>query len=327
MDASARDAEASAAPAEASVRDVAAEASRDATAAPALLSETGLYRDTANGVLAPGVRAYEPQGVLWADGATKRRWVYLPPDTSIDTSDMDGWVYPVGTRLWKEFSVDGTRLETRLLVKVGEALWTLVAYSWKADQSDAVAAPDGVPNAAGTDHDIPSSTDCQRCHGGLPDSVLGFTAVQLSHAGDGVTLDTLVREGRLTKSPASPLVVPGNDATAAALRYLHANCGQCHNARSLVTQQTGVNFWLTVSTLARVERTAAYRSAVSDVRRGLDGSTILSRMRHRGNGQMPPLATKHVDEDGTAAVEAWLRTLAPSTEAGLRDASRDAQAE
>jgi mono/diheme cytochrome c family protein len=66
---------------------------------------------------------------------------------------------------------------------------------------------------------------------------------------------------------------------------------------------------------------------VSDVRRGLDGSTILSRMRHRGNGQMPPLATKHVDEDGTAAVEAWLRTLAPSAEAGRGDASKDAQAD
>jgi mono/diheme cytochrome c family protein len=310
--------------AEASVRDVSVEASHDATA-PALLSETGLYGDAANGVLAPDVLAYEPQGVLWADGATKRRWVYLPPGTRIDTSDMDGWVYPVGTKLWKEFSVDGARIETRLIVKVSATSWTLVSYRWNADQSDAVAVPDGVENAAGTDHDIPSSADCQRCHGGLPDSVLGFTAVQLSHAGNGVTLSTLMSDGRLTKSPASPLVVPGDDTAATALRYLHANCGQCHNARSMVTQQTGVNLWLTVSTLGSVERTPAYRSAVNDVRHGLAGSVILARMRHRGNGQMPPLATKHVDEDGTAAVEAWLRALVPSGDAAVADASKDAQ--
>src|SRR6185295_13542467 len=136
---------------DASVRDAAAEASRDATAAPELLSETGLYRDTMSGVIAGGVLPYEPAGVLWADGATKRRWVYLPPDTRIDSSDMDSWVYPVGTKLWKEFSVGGERLETRLIVKVDATSWTLVSYRWNDDQSDAVAVPDGVPDAAGTD--------------------------------------------------------------------------------------------------------------------------------------------------------------------------------
>lgn len=292
----------------------------DATTPPARLSESGLYADIANGVLAPGVADYEPQGVLWADAAEKRRWVYLPPGARIDTSNMDDWVYPVGTRLWKEFVVDGQRVETRLIAKVAEASWVLVAYRWNADQSDAEAVPDGEENVAGTDHDIPSSSDCQRCHGGLPDSVLGFSAVQLSHDGKGVTLGTLMREGRLTVPPATAFVVPGDDTERTALLYLHANCGQCHNGRSLFTQQTGVNYWLTVSTLGSVDRTAAYRSALRDVRRGLDGSVMLTRMRHRGNGQMPPLATKHVDEEGVAAVAAWLLSLAPSVDAGIADA-------
>ena len=42
-------------------------------------------------LLAP---AYE----LWSDGALKRRWIRLPPDGRIDTSDMDSWVFPIGTQ-------------------------------------------------------------------------------------------------------------------------------------------------------------------------------------------------------------------------------------
>ena len=87
-----------------------------------LLSATGLYVDTKKGDLAPDVREYQPQYTLWSDGATKRRWLYLPPGTKIDTSDMDFWLYPVGTKAWKEFSRDGKRLETRLMhKKIGRA--------------------------------------------------------------------------------------------------------------------------------------------------------------------------------------------------------------
>src|SRR5687767_10734632 len=86
---------------------------------PETLADTGLYSDFESEVLAPGVVEYAVSWELWADGATKRRFVLLPEGETIDSSDMDFWTMPVGTRIWKEFSVDGTRVETRLLWKRG----------------------------------------------------------------------------------------------------------------------------------------------------------------------------------------------------------------
>ena len=53
--------------------------------APALLSETGLYEASRPGAIARGVRQFSPQYPLWTDGASKARWIYLPPGTAIDT--------------------------------------------------------------------------------------------------------------------------------------------------------------------------------------------------------------------------------------------------
>src|SRR5688572_2248112 len=70
--------------------------------APSLLSETGLYLSDMT-TLGPGVRPFEPGHELWSDAAEKKRWIALPEGEAIDTSDMDYWDYPIGTRLWKEF--------------------------------------------------------------------------------------------------------------------------------------------------------------------------------------------------------------------------------
>src|SRR6187551_3736871 len=109
---------------------------------PSLLSETGLFAG-ADETLEEGVFAFTPQFELWSDGADKRRWIWLPPDTQIDSSDMDAWVFPHGTKLWKEFSRDGVRVETRLIQKSATGSWSMVAYQWRADLSDAEAVPDG----------------------------------------------------------------------------------------------------------------------------------------------------------------------------------------
>src|SRR5262245_50772585 len=79
------------------------------------LSEEDLYVDFAARTLNPALLEYEPRFALWSDGASKRRWIELPPDTTIDDTDPDHWVFPVGTRFWKEFRTPtGALLETRL---------------------------------------------------------------------------------------------------------------------------------------------------------------------------------------------------------------------
>ena len=115
---------------------------------PPLLSQTGLYADAASGRVAADVLPYAPQYPLWSDGAVKRRWVRLPPGTAVDGSRPEGWVFPAGTRFWKEFSF-GRRVETRFLEKQADGSWTYASYIWGEDGRDAALAPErGVPGAA-----------------------------------------------------------------------------------------------------------------------------------------------------------------------------------
>lgn len=289
---------------------------------PMRLSDTGLYTDVVAETLADGVRAYAPRFPLWSDGAVKRRWVYLPPGSTIDTADMDFWRFPVGTKLWKEFVRDGVRVETRLLMKTAPDAWFMMAYAWLPDGSDAIATPYGQPDALGTDHDIPSVSDCDKCHGRVPDVALGFSALQLDHADAGVSLTQLAADGLITDPPAAPLVVPGDATAAAALGYLHANCGTCHNDTSDVSVEHGLRLYLTVGALGAVKDTPAYTTAVGvapvHAIAGVtaliepgnpEASAVHARMATRGPIRMPPIASEVVDGDGLAAVDAWIASL------------------
>ncbi len=70
---------------------------------PMKLSQTGLYADFAARTLSPGVISFVPRYQLWSDGADKQRYLLLPPGSTIDTTEMDHWVFPIGTKAWKEF--------------------------------------------------------------------------------------------------------------------------------------------------------------------------------------------------------------------------------
>ena len=136
---------------------------------PPALRDTGLYADFDTLVVDPRHLAFAPQYPLWTDGASKRRWISLPPGTAIDASDPDAWVFPPGTRFWKEFSFAGRRVETRLLERLTDGQWRYAAYEWSADGRDARLAPGQGRRAAfplgdGKAHAIPSVSDCRVCH-------------------------------------------------------------------------------------------------------------------------------------------------------------------
>src|SRR5512143_1473328 len=82
---------------------------------PAHLSQTGLYTDFRAKTLAPGFIEFVPANVLWSDGAVKHRWYKLPAGATIDSTDMNHWKAPVGTKFSKKVSRDGKRVETRLI--------------------------------------------------------------------------------------------------------------------------------------------------------------------------------------------------------------------
>jgi hypothetical protein len=290
---------------------------------PRRLSATGLYNDAAGHQLAADVAAYTPQFPLWSDGADKQRWIRLPPGRQIDTSDMDEWVFPEGTRIWKQFSVSGVRIETRLVEKRGptDDDWVPQSYVWDAEEADAVAAPLGESDARGTGHDVPAAGECFACHAGRRSFVLGFSAIQLAQpAGPGeLDLDGLIQHGQLTAPPDSAPIVPGTDIERTALGYLHANCSHCHNrarpARDgprCFDPENRYDFSLAVGELGATADTATYRTVVgAAIEPGdPDGSDAVRLMSQRGFlRQMPPLATAKVDTAAVANLRIWIEGL------------------
>jgi hypothetical protein len=304
------------------------------TRLPCALSQTGLY--AADMVtLAEGVHPYAPRFELWSDGALKKRWIALPPSSKIDTSDMDYWTFPVGTKLWKEFARDGVRVETRLIEKQASGSWYTVAYQWRSDQKEANAVPNGVVDASGTTHDIPDSDQCLTCHSQIPDKVLGFSAIQLSHDARQPAdprewnLDTLIADGLLTQPPPASLDVPGTDLDQRFFGYLHANCGHCHNPKGTANLQTGLDMWFKVAdATGPVTAASVYKAILDTDIAWLDGehpdapkrvapgslpnSAIYQRFIKKGEAwSMPPLGTEIVDPTAKKLMEDWIATASP----------------
>ena len=294
----------------------------------------GLYEDGSCTVLAAGLRAYEPQFELWTDGATKERHIFIPDGLQIDTTNPDNWVYPVGTRIYKTFSLDGMRLETRLLEKtragVGVGSWSPTVYAWNMAQNSVTdvtnAAPAELENVLGTTHDIPDGRTCLRCHLGRDghDMVNGFSAFQINYDGAGVSYQDLLDDGDIANAfPAADAVAPGDATAIAGLGYLHANCGYCHRpGGDPAAEGTGFFMRLEVGASATVEATTAYRTGVNTPGRNFGdalcrfmpgnptNSTAVHRMSSREIGiLMPPLATEVAHPAGIAEVSAWVNGL------------------
>ncbi len=259
---------------------------------PPTLFGTGLCVDEACTQIGSGIFEYsplDPQYVLFADlTAAKKRWIYLPPGTQIDTSDMNHWVFPLGTKIWKEFDIDGVRVETRYISKIADnedmtpSPCFYVPYQWNSmlggdtQGNMATAVTSGVTDANGTTHDIPSRSNCKSCHEDMvPGRVLGFSALSLDypHAGSGsgsaaplLNLDDVIALGWLSvappgaSSPHYPLPADANGSDILALEYAHANCGECHNATSPVSQQVSINLRMDVTQLASTADTGLYKA-------------------------------------------------------------------
>jgi hypothetical protein len=282
---------------------------------PTRLSETGLYTDIVAKQLASRLVEFVPANVLWSDGADKRRWYQLPAGTTIDSSEMNHWRLPIGTKLFKEFALGGKRLETRLIWRVAdtgnrEADTLVGSFVWNEGETEAVLAKDGAQDIRGTQHDAPSQDTCWRCHLGERGHALGLSALQL---------------GDVSALPLSSQPPAGTTYAApnAALGYLHANCGHCHNPnggawvdshmvlrldveeRDAATTQA-VQTTVGVALEQWIGRGYTYRIVAGDP----DQSAAFYRMTQRTmQVQMPPLATERTDDIGVELVRAWIQSL------------------
>ncbi len=306
-------------------------------ATPEDLRCTGLYSDFASKALSPDAKPYTPGFALWSDAAEKSRFLYLPPQTQIDTTDMDEWKFPIGTKVWKEFRLNGKRIETRLFYKQTAAKWVWTTYRWTDDESRAPRLTTGEENVMGA-YDIPDQIACDKCHRGRRDKLLGLEAIALgSPSAQGITLASLVAENKLSKPPAQTQIAVPEDATgkaAAAIGYLHMNCGvSCHiNASYVEGSESGLFMRLSATQLlaggVQVKDLDVYKTAVDVavthqrhftyaqkgyflIKPGDSSKSLvvaLSALRD-GKEQMPPIGSRLADDQGVAAMKAWIDAL------------------
>ena len=305
---------------------------------PDSLSCTGLYSDTAAREVASDVMAYAPALRLWSDGLDKARYLFLPKGTKIDASDPSGWRFPVGTRLWKEFLEPGTDtpVETRIFYKKDEGEWKQSTYAWNAGLTDAkrVLLAKDVTMGNGQTHWLPGPNDCDECHKGRRDRVLGFEQISLGlPEATGETLAQLVADDLLERfdGVTEYRIGPDEDsADAKALGWLHMNCGvTCHN-------DTPTGGGMSVDMRLRLDPeqldgrpTDTFPAVMTTV--GVDtevlrwfgrtrvtpGSpedswlySLISTRNVDQEQQMPPLGTYVVDPDGAQWVREWIEGLA-----------------
>lgn len=307
---------------------------------------TGLYASLADKTVAADVRPYKPALEFWSDGAEKQRWVHLPAGSKIDIGSFDEWKLPVGTKLWKEFKIGGKRIETRLYAKTADGTWVHAAYRWNADETEAVNRGGEVVPGIGPDggpYEIPTSGQCDQCHRGKDDQALGFDAVSLGLPGaTGETLAKLSADGLLSATPPkTSLTLPGSDEAAAAVGWIHANCGSCHTSNPSGSATHRSHLRVRATDLAPTDGGTPTALESLDVwtegyckdsfRTDPDGAVPFKWIRggnpdksllyilasHRvGFGdlpsaavQMPPIVSRAVDQDGVALLRAWIEAL------------------
>jgi uncharacterized repeat protein (TIGR03806 family) len=216
---------------------------------PALLADYRFFTDASARDPNIGVTSYDLNTALYADGALKFRYLYLPPGTQA-AYDSDGvFAFPVGAALIKSFAyaadmrapADNVRLlETRLLIRRAEG-WIALPYVWNQAQTEArlsligaripVSFTDEQGEAVALDWAVPNRNQCKGCHdsAGLI-APIGPSARNLNRE------DQLARWrdlGLLYAVPADAPRVPDAYASgpvdARARAYLDVNCAHCHN--------------------------------------------------------------------------------------------------
>ena len=312
---------------------------------PLLLSQTGVFSDTAKRIASPGLIPYDLNVAFWSDGADKSRWVAVPAGQII-FSPSGEWRFPAGTVFVKNFdlAVDGAnadakrRLETRLLVCDSSGGVYGVVYKWRTDGSDAdllgASATESirVKSAAGEVHEqvwyYPSRQDCLTCHTAGAGGVLGVKTRQLNRRftyPSGVTDNELRAWNHLglfkpafkDEAVREFSALAAADDTARSLEdrarsYLDANCAQCHRPGGTVA-----NFD------ARYDTPLAKQALIDGpvlIDQGIDRPRVVSphdiwrsiaymRVDTVGDIRMPPLARATIDYKGVRLLREWIDSM------------------
>lgn len=312
---------------------------------PALLSQTGAFRDTRNLVPSKGLIPYDLVVAFWSDGASKLRWAAVP-DTKIKYSPTGEWIFPKGSVFVKTFELptDLTnpsikrRLETRLLVcDDGGGVYGAV-YRWRADHSDADLLVTSrteeisIKTATGATRSqtwyFPSRSDCLACHNSKTNGVLGPKTRQMNREyayPSGVTDNQLRAWNRIgmfapalnqAELPSLSTLAAADDTSRTlqdrARSYLDANCAQCHRPGGTVAYFD-----------ARWDTPLEKQELIDGpilINQGIDRPRVISphdiwrsimfmRVNTVDDIKMPPIARETIDQKGVQLLHDWIDSL------------------
>jgi len=311
--------------------------------APLLLSQTGIFADTANLVVADGFIEYAVNVPFWSDGALKRRWLGVPDPAQIGFAATESWSFPVGTVIVKHFEIElleddptsTKRLETRVLVHEADR-WTGYVYKWDDSGTDADLLTSGVlenltvTNSRGDltfSYEYPSQTDCLRCHNAAAGTVLGVDTRQMNRdfnypAGTDSQLGSLnhialfsndIGEASRYDSYPDPFAVL-LDTGRRARGYLAVNCSQCHRPGGPTPVALDLRFDTPLPQTGSINVTPTSGdlglAGANIITPGSKESSVLwERMRRLDAKRMPPLGSHRVDTAGVDLIGQWIDQL------------------
>jgi uncharacterized repeat protein (TIGR03806 family) len=240
------------------------------------------------------------------------------------------------------------RIETRLLhfeqlygtEEIGDQYWKGYTYVWNDQQTEAelveakgldrkytIRDPANGKTIGQTWH-FPSRHECTLCHTMPAKFVLGVNTHQFNRDhdyGDRIAnqIATLEHLGIFKEPPPKspeelPKIVDHEDKSvsldARARAYLHSNCSHCHRKWGGGNAEFQLLATLPLEELGIVNTPAGQGTFEIPGAKILtpghpETSLLYTRMKRRGLGQMPHVATNLVDEEGVKLIEEWIKSL------------------
>lgn len=294
------------------------------------------------------VLPYEPISSLFSDYAHKKRFVWMPENTSASYID-DGKILelPVGAVIIKSFFYenvapnDTTKLiETRLMIKQPQG-WVFAEYFWNDEQTEAYLDETGnggfkeitwSQNGVTRTHNyrMPSTSECFTCHKSDATNIpIGIKPQNINSTydfqnGSQNQLVKWVEMGYLEGAIPSNIetVVDYNDASASlemrVRSYFDINCAHCHkdeghcNYRSMrfAFDENSIMENLGVCVTPDTPLPGDFDDPKIIKPRDIENSIIYYRLNTTAEElRMPLLGRRLLHDEGVALIEEWIMSL------------------
>jgi uncharacterized repeat protein (TIGR03806 family) len=314
---------------------------------PVLLSQTRAFKNLADLTPHEQFLPYDLNVPFWSDGATKGRWVFIPPGAHVRFSPTNEWKFPAGTLFMKQFNLgvgdplptNVRRLETRFTVVTTRGGVIGLTYRWRGNGQDAdlllTNLSESIPIQRTSPLETqswyyPSRADCVTCHTPLNGGVLGLSARQLNREfayRKGASENQLLHWARLGLFDSSfieiekqharlhKLAAP-RDANASvevrARSWLDANCAYCHRPGGTVAN-FDARFDTPLMLQALVNGPVLIDEGIDNARviapKDIWRSILFLRINTQEPFKMPPLAHGKIDDEGVALMKTWVESL------------------